>query len=161
MQEISEECWSHYDANSPRLPSSHNYREYTVIIHFSLWLLSQLISNRESTVMKFQRWNYNKDLRNKIMFMIFYPPWNHRDDSRLVPCQWEMLLQSNAASHWLGANLESALNQLFERKSESVLHIIVQGVVLYSMVDGMAYDYISKVAEKRTKSNMFYDLNVK
>ena len=116
MQEISEECWSHYDANSPRLPSSHNYQEYMVIIHFSLWLLSQLISNRESTVIKFQRWNYNKDLWIKIMIMIFYSPWNHRDDSRLVPCQWETLLQSNVASHWLGANLESALNQLFWKK---------------------------------------------
>ena len=29
--------------------------------------------------------------------------------SRLVPSQWEMSLQSNAVSHWLGANLESAL----------------------------------------------------
>ena len=33
----------------------------------------------------------------------------HRADSRLVPSQWETLLQSNAVSHWLGANLESAL----------------------------------------------------
>ena len=32
-----------------------------------------------------------------------------RDDSRLVPNQWETSLQSNAVSHWLGANLESAL----------------------------------------------------
>ena len=29
-------------------------------------------------------------------------------DSRLVPSQWETSLQSNAVSHWLGANLESA-----------------------------------------------------
>ena len=33
----------------------------------------------------------------------------YRVDSRLAPSQWEMLLQSNAISHWLGANLESAL----------------------------------------------------
>ena len=32
-----------------------------------------------------------------------------RADSRLAPSQWEMSLQSNAVSHWLGANLESAL----------------------------------------------------
>ena len=32
-----------------------------------------------------------------------------RADSRLAPNQWEMWLQSNAVSHWLGANLESAL----------------------------------------------------
>ena len=31
-----------------------------------------------------------------------------RADSRLAPSQWETSLQSNAVSHWLGANLESA-----------------------------------------------------
>ena len=33
-------------------------------------------------------------------------------DSRTVPSQWETPLQSNAVSHWLGANLESALKWL-------------------------------------------------
>ena len=33
----------------------------------------------------------------------------HKADSRLAPSQWETSLQSNAVSHWLGANLESAL----------------------------------------------------
>ena len=32
-----------------------------------------------------------------------------RADSRLVPSQWVTSLQSNAISHWLGTNLESAL----------------------------------------------------
>ena len=32
-----------------------------------------------------------------------------RPDFRLAPSQWEMSLQSNAISHWLGANLESDL----------------------------------------------------
>ena len=32
-----------------------------------------------------------------------------RADSRFAPSQWETSLQSNAVSHWLGANLESAL----------------------------------------------------
>ena len=32
-----------------------------------------------------------------------------RADSRLVPSQWVTSLQSNAVSHWLGANLESVL----------------------------------------------------
>ena len=36
--------------------------------------------------------------------------WNFRAHSRLAPSQWVMLLQSNAVSHWLGANLELALN---------------------------------------------------
>ena len=30
----------------------------------------------------------------------------HRADSRLAPGQLEMSLQSNAVSHWMGANLE-------------------------------------------------------
>ena len=32
-----------------------------------------------------------------------------RADSRLAPSPWETSLQSNAVSHWLGANLESDL----------------------------------------------------
>ena len=32
-----------------------------------------------------------------------------RADSRFVSSQWETSLQSNTVSHWLGANLESAL----------------------------------------------------
>ena len=35
-----------------------------------------------------------------------------RADSRLAPSQWETLLQSNAVSHWLGTNLELALDGL-------------------------------------------------
>ena len=34
---------------------------------------------------------------------------SNRADSRLAPSQWETPLQSNAVSHWLGANLESTL----------------------------------------------------
>ena len=33
-----------------------------------------------------------------------------RVDSRLASSQWETSLQSNAVSHWLGANLESSLS---------------------------------------------------
>ena len=32
----------------------------------------------------------------------------NRTDSRFAPSQWEMSLQSNAVSYWLGADLESA-----------------------------------------------------
>ena len=32
-----------------------------------------------------------------------------RADFRLAPSQWETLLQSNTVSHWLGVNIESAL----------------------------------------------------
>ena len=38
-----------------------------------------------------------------------YPYNIYRADSRLAPSQWETSLQSNAVSHWLGTNLESAL----------------------------------------------------
>ena len=34
-----------------------------------------------------------------------------RGESRLAPSQWETSLQSNAVSHWLGANLDSALEK--------------------------------------------------
>ena len=33
-------------------------------------------------------------------------------DSRLASSQWETSLQSNGVSHWLGANLESALKNI-------------------------------------------------
>ena len=44
---------------------------------------------------------------------------NDRADSRFAPSQWETSLQSNAVSHWLGANLESAL--LMRRQEIDVL----------------------------------------
>ena len=39
-----------------------------------------------------------------------------RADSRFAPSQWETSLQSNAVSHWLGANLESAMTRKPTRK---------------------------------------------
>ena len=38
-----------------------------------------------------------------------YGHYSYRADCRFAPSQWEMSLQSNAVSHWLGANLKSAL----------------------------------------------------
>ena len=40
-----------------------------------------------------------------------YKETRNRADSRLAPIQWETSLQSNAVSHWLGANLESAMEK--------------------------------------------------
>ena len=37
-----------------------------------------------------------------------------RADFRFAPTQWEMSLQSNGVSHWLGANLNSVLYMTFE-----------------------------------------------
>ena len=34
--------------------------------------------------------------------------WQCKADSWIAPSQWETSLQSNAVSHWLGANLESS-----------------------------------------------------
>ena len=59
--------------------------------------------------MRFQHDNYllgNTDLYSIISYMLQY---NCRADSRFAPSQWETSLQSNAISHCLGANLESAL----------------------------------------------------
>ena len=41
---------------------------------------------------------------------IFHPPSTYRADFRLAPIQWETSSQCNAVSHWLSANLESALH---------------------------------------------------
>ena len=37
-----------------------------------------------------------------------------RADSRLAPSQWETSLQSNAVSHWMDTNLESALHMVWD-----------------------------------------------
>ena len=45
----------------------------------------------------------------QLPFQIWSSKLKCRAVSRLAPSQWETPLQSNAVSHWLGANLESAL----------------------------------------------------
>ena len=54
---------------------------------------------------------------------VFHMLMGHRADSRLVPGQWETSLQSNAISHWLGANLESALGLFLWYKSVSSVKV--------------------------------------
>ena len=66
---------------------------------FGLWI----IQNGYPNPVEYCNTARFKILSNKKSFI------NIRADSRLAPSQWEMLLQSNAVSHWLGANLESAL----------------------------------------------------
>ena len=44
-------------------------------------------------------------------------------DSRLVPSQWKTSLQSNAVSHWLGANLESSLLQYILTKTKAQFEV--------------------------------------
>ena len=48
--------------------------------------------------------------RNQVICLGLHRP-RDRADSRLALSQWETSLQSNAISHWLGANLESALKK--------------------------------------------------
>ena len=51
---------------------------------------------------------------------VYFIKWQylsiHRADSRLAPSQWEASLQINAASHWLGANLESTLVYVYFKR---------------------------------------------
>ena len=55
------------------------------------------------------------DINKTLVFIVYHNTMNNdsedyfRADSRLAPSQWETLLQSNTISHWLGANLETAL----------------------------------------------------
>ena len=51
-----------------------------------------------------------------------YRPCSTRADSRFAPTQWEMSLQSNTVSHWLGANLESAPSTQWPRDMECFRH---------------------------------------
>ena len=45
-------------------------------------------------------------------------------DSRFAPSQWEMSLQSNAVSHWLGTNLESASTSSVNIKFTQIPHCV-------------------------------------
>ena len=52
-----------------------------------------------------------------IIQMLCFDSKRTQADFRLAPSQWETLLQSNAVSHWLGANLESGT---WQKGSKSV-----------------------------------------
>ena len=54
------------------------------------------------------------------MILIICLP-DRRADTRFAPSQWETSLQSNAVSHWLGANLESALRPASKVDPDSIL----------------------------------------
>ena len=76
--------------------------------------------------MHFHEWNFRIFIKISLKLSLLSEPmltdslthlcgtrkrWVNRADSRLVPSQWEMSLQSNGVSHWHGANLESALSR--------------------------------------------------
>ena len=53
--------------------------------------------------------NYVFELSMKNQILVSAPGFCFRADSRFAASQWETSLRSNAVSHWLGANPESAL----------------------------------------------------
>ena len=57
-----------------------------------------------------------------------------RADPRLAPSLWETPLQSNTVSHWLGANLESALTCLKQHNRSCPIWLHFRGVPDYPMV---------------------------
>ena len=83
------------------------------------WMLSWNLTNRPSVSFEGMHPVTHGDahvqiIRNTHMLSITHNVLLHyynRADSRFAPSQWEMSLQSNAVSHWLCANLESALLQ--------------------------------------------------
>ena len=70
---------------------------------------------------------YTFNNNNRIFFYRFNPRWArsyfispHRVHSRFARSQWDMSIQINAVSHWLGLNLESALSIYILRLSVTV-----------------------------------------
>ena len=60
--------------------------------------------------------------------------WNNkrRTDSGLAPSQWKIQLKSNAVSHWLGANCDSALNKTRKCNLKSITYKLDHGVFSYA-----------------------------
>ena len=57
-----------------------------------------------------------------IMWKLVMRGWSRSSaDSRFVPSQWETPLLCNDVSHWLGANLESALRSYFRGVSSGLM----------------------------------------
>ena len=54
-----------------------------------------------------QKWIWSRDY-NVLLITLYIS----RVDSRFAPSQWETALLCNDVSHWLGANLKSALKEL-------------------------------------------------
>ena len=81
--------------------------------------LVQDYSNSTALAMELLQWS-TKPLTCKT-YCCTTRAWNFKADSRFAPSQWETLLQSNAVSHWLSANLESAL----EFVSSETVHMYI------------------------------------
>ena len=58
---------------------------------------------------------------------------DYRSNSRFAPSQWETSLQSNAVSHWQGANLQSTLDYIQEDHNSVDLQLVVFMIQQYMM----------------------------
>ena len=74
----------------------------------------------------------------------FHQEWHtqYRADSWFAPSQWETSLQSNDVSHWLGTNLESALNYAY------IVHSVVICCALLWFGISQFHPYPSRVLDK-------------
>ena len=83
-----------------------------------------------------------------------------RADSRFAPSQWEMPLHSNGVSHWLGANLESALKPCLSvpkayvaRSSSGMIHVSRGGGYSVRKMMGVCR-WLLKIGPKKMEGKM-------
>ena len=79
------------------------------MLPFGRWNIQQI--NTNSVALPGRKQPYHS-LSCWMIAIIIIQPISCRADSRLAPSLWQTSLQSNAVSHWLGTNLESALSWL-------------------------------------------------
>ena len=85
-----------------------------------------------------------------------------RADSRFAPSQWETALQSNAVSHWLGANLESALHYSCVNSNSGVCPSIFDSSVILniSFYIGLCFVYLDDRCEVGSRfDSLIYGAN--
>ena len=94
--------------------------------------------------------NFHKSFQNSVLVAnnITYwpsspspPVYIHRADSRFAPSQWEMALLCNDVSHWLGADLESAMYT----ELNFSLHLIPERSITRWSTLGGAIFYIDQI----------------
>ena len=95
----------------------HMYREVLVTAFFKC-----------SDISKVSLLNQTYLIQIPYHWVLFHAPYSYtrcgklgyvihiRADSRLTPSQWDTSLQSKAVSHWLGANLESAMHMISNKR---------------------------------------------
>ena len=125
--------WWYYDIISLSLDMiSHWYIRYIILIWYNVLDVMGTMAffvNENSWLDSFQITDIHKSYTIYMINIIWNctclsMQWNisssskvyTRADSRLAPSQWETSLQSDTVSHWLGANLESALHTMRSTK---------------------------------------------